>query len=234
MNNITMKFIHLRAFMRSPNSKWIIVKTFRSCYAKGHGRHSNHSEFLFFSSSGTDQNSATEPERNSSAFLSPLSSQGPFPLFIHLWHNCQIFMECLLCVKLHVLSGSCCLPCLKYPSHILLSLENSSASKYCLKVFIWEVFSNSFRTPGFLSTVLGEHHFTLLGQTLSHLLSYESVSFRRARMMPSSSSCHSLNIVQLYWAQNSILFFIQWISKYMNDRWYFLHFGFYMEVWTIH
>lgn len=98
------------------------------------------------------------------------SSEGPLPPFIHLSHNYQIFMECLLFAKLQGLSDLCCSLCLKYTSHILLSwMNSSSAFKYHLKVPFCEGILNSFRKSCFPPAVLWEHHLTVLVQTSSHL-----------------------------------------------------------------
>lgn len=112
-----------------------------------------------------DQNSATEPQKSSLAFLfvtapRPTSSKSPFSPFIYLPHDNQIFMECLLCVKLHGLSDSCCPLCLKYTSHVHLSWMNYSPAFKCLPQPLCEGFPNPLGSQTSLPLYY-EHHFTV-------------------------------------------------------------------------
>lgn len=153
-------------FRKSPSRKWIIVKMLRSCYIKWHGRHRNHSLFLFcfpLLSDGSEQCNWT-PKKLFGFLIChrpppPPAARVHFPLSFN-YHTITKYLWSAYYVSNSMGCQTCCPLCLKYTSHVHLSWMNYSPAFKCLPQPLCEGFPNPLGSQTSLPLYY-EHHFTV-------------------------------------------------------------------------
>lgn len=111
-----------------------------------------------------DQNSATEPQKSSLAFLfvtapPPPAARVHFPLSFN-YHTITKYLWSAYYVSNSMGCQTCCPLCLKYTSHVHLSWMNYSPAFKCLPQPLCEGFPNPLGSQTSLPLYY-EHHFTV-------------------------------------------------------------------------